>query len=213
MPITPNDWSILVVGHWNRAILTPAGIVRRLFKMPEETPVQVEVALDAFLPYRVRHNNVIVTPHSDRLHIQPAIHTYDAFAEAMKVARSGIDSLPETPMVAAGLNINFKATGQYPSLSAITVHAWDDRLIENDFKIETRSIARALPWKGGHIKLTVAEDTDNTFNILMNYDRRSTAVGDLKEWLSIPIKDIKQATERTLSDCLDLNLGEIRYGK
>ena len=56
-----------------------------------------------------------------------------------------------------------------------------------------RSPGAAL--EGGHIKLSVAEDADNTFNILMNYDRRSTAVGDHKEWLSIPIKDIKQATE------------------
>ena len=92
------------------------GIVGRLFKMSEETPVQVEVALDAFLPYRVRHDNVIVTPYSDRLHVQPAIHTYDAFAEAMKVAWNGIDSLPEIPVVATGFNLNFKATGRYQSL-------------------------------------------------------------------------------------------------
>jgi len=212
MPITANDWSVNVVGHWNRAILTPAGIVRRLLRLPEETPVQVEVALDAFLPYRVRHDNVIVTANSDRLHVQPTAPTFNAFEDAMKVAWNGMESLPETPVVAAGFNLNFKATGKYPSLSAITAHAWDDRLIDADFKIETRSIARALPWKGGHIKLSVAEDSASAFNILMNYDRRSTAVDDLKEWLSIPIKDIKQATERILSDCLDLNLGEIRYG-
>ena len=46
----------------------------------------------------------------------------------------------------------------------------------------------------------------------MNYERRSTSVNELKEWLSIPIKDIEAATERILSDCLDLTVGELRNG-
>jgi hypothetical protein len=214
MPITPNDWSVVVVGHWNRAILTPAGIVHRLLKLPEDTPVNVEIALDAFLPYRVRKDNVIVTPYGDRLHVEPTVHSFEAFADAMKKAWNAIDSLPETPVVAAGFNLNYKTSGQYPSLSAITAHSWDDHLIERgDFKIDARSIARSLPWRGGHIKLSVTQDADNAFIISMNYDRRSTSVNDLKDWLSIPIQDIEAATKRILSDCLDLTVGEIRNGE
>ncbi len=212
MPITPSDWSVVIVGHWNRAILTPSGIVRRLLRLPEQTPVEVEVALDAFLPYRVRHDNVVITAGSDKLLVQPTSFNYRAFEAALATARAGIAELPETPVYAAGFNLNFK-TGEYAeALTPITGHPWDDRLSDEDFDIETRSTTRVLRWRGGLIRAAVMQEADMSFVILLNYERLSTSVPELIEWLSIPVQDIRAATERILSRCLDLALEDIRYG-
>ena len=38
MTVEALDWNVVVAGFWNPAILTPSGIARRLFGLPEETP-------------------------------------------------------------------------------------------------------------------------------------------------------------------------------
>lgn len=211
MAVTPHDWNVVIIGYWNRAILTPAGVVRRLFLLPEQTPVEVEVALDAFVPYRVRHENVTVTPGSDRLHVQPANFNFRTLADAMRVARTGLDALPETPVFAAGYNLNFKTADHAEALAPITGHPWDDRLSDEDFEIETRATARSLVWRGGRIRTTVSQEADMSFTITLNFDRRSNSVPELIEWLSVPIQDIQTVTERILTRCIDLAPEDIRY--
>lgn len=211
MAIEPRDWSAIVIGHWNRAILTPAGIVRRLFGLPETTPVEVEIALDAFLPYRVRHGMVTVTAGSDKLHVQPVRFNYAALAESMRVASEALRELPETPVFAAGFNVNFRTVDDAELLTAVTSHQWDDRLSDEHFAIDSRSITRSLVWGEGRIRVTVAQEADASFLIQMNYDRRSTSAGELRAWLGRPVEEVREKTERILTRCLGLALGDIRY--
>ena len=53
MLLEPGDWNVVIVGHWNRAILTPQGIATRLLQLPPETEIGIEVPMDAIGPYRV----------------------------------------------------------------------------------------------------------------------------------------------------------------
>ncbi|MBK9039205.1 MAG: hypothetical protein IPL83_08600 [Bdellovibrionales bacterium] len=69
MNIEALDWSVVIAGYWNQAILTPAGIAYRLFKKPKDTPVQVEIPLDGIAPYRVRDGSIIIMAQPKRLHI------------------------------------------------------------------------------------------------------------------------------------------------
>jgi hypothetical protein len=55
MALSPERWSVVIIGRWNRAILTPAGIAKRVFGEPETKLMDVEVPLDGLSPYRVRH--------------------------------------------------------------------------------------------------------------------------------------------------------------
>jgi hypothetical protein len=211
MSIVPHEWSVVIVGHWNRAILTPAGIVKRLFRLPADTKVGVQVALDAFVPHQVKHEDVVVIAGSDRLVVQPAALEYSAFEASMRVAHTALEELPETPVFGAGFNLNFRTDRYVEILAAITGHSWDDRLIDDGFVIHTRSITRALKWKSGLIRITVTEEADATSAIFMNYDRDSTSVADLRTWLSIPIAEVRRTTEKILSSCIGLELEEIRY--
>jgi hypothetical protein len=54
MPLKPYDWNVVVLGHWNQAILTPQGIAERLFQLPSETEIGIEVPMDAIGPFRVK---------------------------------------------------------------------------------------------------------------------------------------------------------------
>ena len=42
MPAEPFSWNAVVVGAWNIAILSPDGVRRRLFDLPEGTPIELE---------------------------------------------------------------------------------------------------------------------------------------------------------------------------
>jgi hypothetical protein len=107
MPIRAEDWNVVVVGFWNRAIYTPSGISRRLFGLSPTTPVQVLIPLDLPAPYQVRHEDLTVIVGSDRMIVQPARANYPGIASAMGIARRSLDDLPHTPFSAAGINLRF----------------------------------------------------------------------------------------------------------
>ena len=60
MPLEPYDWNVVVLGHWNPAILTPQGISERLFQLPTETEIGIEVPMDAIGPFRVSLGDLAV---------------------------------------------------------------------------------------------------------------------------------------------------------
>ena len=109
MPLTPDNWNVVVVGHWNRAILSPNGIAKRLFGLEDGTPVQVLIPLDVVGPYHVRHEKITVIPSNDRLLVQPLHSTFENLMDAMSIARRALEDLPLTPVFAAGINLNYKS--------------------------------------------------------------------------------------------------------
>ena len=65
--LNPVDWSVVVAGRWNRAILTPAGIVQRVFKESPDIPMVIEVPIDMLAPPKIGLNDVSVVADWSRL--------------------------------------------------------------------------------------------------------------------------------------------------
>src|SRR5262245_44911690 len=144
MTLAAKDWNVVIVGHWNRAIFSPDGIAKRLFQLPEGTPVQVLVPLDAVEPYHVRHENVTVIPRSDRLLVQPVQSNVDNLVEAIVIARRALEDLPRTPVFAAGLNLRYKSDEGLDALQRITVSAWDDGIDASALVVASRGVTRSF---------------------------------------------------------------------
>ena len=90
MPITAENWNVQVIGFWNRAIYTPAGISRRLFQLPQNIPVQVFIPLDFPAPYQVQHEGLTVIVGGDRLIVQPDRANFEGIAAAMEIGRRAL---------------------------------------------------------------------------------------------------------------------------
>ena len=120
MPLTPSEWNVVVLGRWNRAILTPSGIAKRLFCLDEETPVEVFVAVDALVPPQVKYGGTVVVAGEDRLIAQPETPDFSALAGAMTIARRAMEELPETPVIAAGVNVKYTSKEPIEALQHIT---------------------------------------------------------------------------------------------
>ena len=85
MGLQPADWSVVILGRWNRAILTPNGIAKRLFKLAEAKQVLVAVPLDGVSPYMVRHptQQIVAMTDEGRLLVQVVRADYKVLGEAM----------------------------------------------------------------------------------------------------------------------------------
>src|SRR5438128_129219 len=111
MPLETYDWNVVVLGHWNRAILTPQGIASRLFQLPPETEIGIEVPMDAIGPFRIANGDLTVMVGTSQLMVEARENNFSSLERAMRVARRAMENLPETPVVAAGFNIRAQGTG------------------------------------------------------------------------------------------------------
>jgi len=212
MPITAEDWNVNIIGFWNRAIYTPAGISRHLFQLPANTPVQVLIPIDLPAPYQVQHEGLTVTVGSDRLVVQPVQSNFARLAAALEIGRRAIDHLPRTPLLAAGINFRYKSDGPVAVLEEMTASAWDERLSDQRLEIRERTVMRAVRWDNGRINVTVSQKEDQTFFVSLNFDLQSDDVQQLLAWITIPEADLRREVERILYNTLGVRREEVIYG-
>ena len=212
VPLTPKEWSAVVVGRWNRAILTPSGIAKRLFHLEEGTPVAVFVAIDALDPPQVKHEGFSVVAGWDRLIVQPETCDFEGLQKAMAIACRAMENLPETPVIAAGMNVKYNSSEALEALQQITRHEWwDAQLSDRRYEIAGRSLIRALKWSEGQINFSVAEEPTGAFLVQLNFHRESTSVDDLKKWVSTPISEINDQVKQVLFDCMQIKPEDIEH--
>ena len=183
MACSPVDWNVVVVGAWNLAILTPAGIARRLLNLDENTPVEVQVPLDRRAPIRVVHNQLLVVPAGGRLTIAPVEPNPEGLREASLVAARAIDSLPETPFSAAGLNIRYRFDTAPDPLLSFLGSGVDDPLADADFRVLHRALKRAVAWREGLLNIELESDQDGTGAVALNFHKDSMNGAELRRWL------------------------------
>ncbi|QDV38078.1 hypothetical protein [Tautonia plasticadhaerens] len=209
MLIAPVDWSVVVLGAWNRAILTPSGISKRLFGLPAGTQLEVFVPLDVLAPFKVRHEDINVIAGSDRLIISPEYSTNAGIKKAMGIAKKALQSLPETPVTAAGINFRYKSEKPLEALAEAVGHEIDQAFSDLELLVLTRSVSRAVRWKKGEIRIVVSQEADQNYSILLNFHRESNETKDLIEWFSITTGTLSKQVDDILYKCLGIPDGSI----
>jgi hypothetical protein len=187
MNFTAFGWSVVIIGRWNPAILTPAGISKRVFKCPPGTQVHVDVPLDGVSPYRVKapSNDYVAMVNDQRLILELVRQNYAALERAMQAGINAITSLPETPISAAGFNLRFRATEPSEAIKTLLTASIDNELSDLRFEIEKRSFHRTLQYEGGSINMIIEQNQAET-QIGFNFHRGSAKADDIQKWLSIP---------------------------
>jgi len=185
MPPSPSDWNVILLGAWNLAILTPDGISRRLFELEPGTPLEIQVPITGHgqAPIRVIHSGLVVEPTSGRLSVTPQEPTEQGLRDAVAVAGKALESLPETPVSAAGINIRYKFDTVPDELVTIQTSTIDDQLAVAGSRIRSRALERALEWNEGVINLTARSNGDGSALLSLNFHRDSLTGPDLLAWL------------------------------
>jgi len=204
MNLEPFDWNVVIVGYWNRAILTPAGIGRRLFELEDGIPVLVEVPMDGLAPHRVKYSDLTVTAETSRLVVHADVPKYELLDRARKIAVRAIESLPETPLSAAGFNVRMRIKEPSDELLTSLMSGVDNSLSDAGFEIHSRSLRRRLKFQDGLLNLDIEEDED--FSIVFNFDRQSSKKGDLITWLQMPIIEVENVVAHIFEKVLQTKL-------
>jgi len=206
MPLVPAEWNVVVNGHWNRGILTPSGISHRLFQLPPNTALQIEVPLDAIGPYRVLYDNVVVMAGSNQLIVEASICDMGTLEKALVVAHRAVQDLPETPVTAAGYNIRYQGQSTDPGLQPLLAaleSAVDLRLAETSASVQGRGLVRTLAWEGGKINLGLGWDAPEILKVQFNFERIGTRE-EMMAWLQRPIGQVKEKVRSLVLNVLGL---------
>ena len=205
MSVEPFDWNVVIVGYWNMAILTPAGIASRLFQVEEGTNLRVQVSLDVLAPHKVQSpDGVTVIPDSKSLIIEPRDTSFKCMESAIETAKRALEKLPETPVLAAGINLRFKVTDASTELTEAIRVGLDDRISDCEFSIRDRTLRRSVDFDTGVLNLGLDSDDDGHMVVLLNFEMRSKDSKSLVAWLDMPIAKIRQTTYQVLKDVFSI---------
>jgi hypothetical protein len=184
MSIEAKNWNIIAVGAWNVAILSPDGIRKRLFDLPDGTPVEIEVAIDKPGPFRVVHNNVIVAPTSKSLEILSRSNTIEGLKPAAEIAIKALQQLPETPLTAVGINFRYKIDVIPSPLIDLVKAPIDDLISDAGYVFKGNMIRRSIEHLNGVLNIEIVQGASLDGTINFNFHKDSVKPEELVGWLS-----------------------------
>jgi hypothetical protein len=194
----PYAWNVIIIGAWNVAILTPDGIRRLLFQLPEGTPVEIEVAIDRPGPFKVVHDGLLVTPLPHALEVAPQKFDLASLQRASDIARRALQSLPQTPVSAAGVNIRYKFPALPDALIELVTAPIDDTFSDAGYVIEGGATKRVLTLNPGVLNVDVSQGKTGEGSVVLNFHRESAVQPELEGWLS-KTEDFFGVSKRVLS--------------
>lgn len=203
MSLAPRDWNVVVAGAWNVAILTPKGIAKRLFRLGDEVPVEVLINLEGPPLVRVRYDGLIVEPSSQRLVVTPVESTAARLKKAANVALAALGGLPETPFIAAGVNVRFVMAELPDGLLDQTRSKLAD-VLDETYEIHARQIRHTLGWQAGSLNMEVAQENDTHGSLVFNFHRQSSDRAELEEWLALT-DDMVRSARTLLTSAFGIN--------
>lgn len=199
MSSVPLNWNVIIKGSWNRAIFTPDKVSQKLFGLTAGTALEVFVPLDGMSPSKMVYNNIFVSVNSGVLEIGTDWHDYDKIKECLEIACRSIDWLKETPVFAGGYNIRYNLTGQDAvKISDALKSELDNSLSDADFTIKERSNIRAVEEGKGEIFLITRIDQQSNVSIVLNFNKNTNSIDEIKEWFSVSADRIKMRTRELL---------------
>lgn len=199
MSVQPTDWSVVILGRWNRAIFTPDWIARHIFQTESSEAIQVEVALDEFVPHRVTYNETTVIVPPGRLVIAPKTCTLDRLNYARSLAVQALNKLPETPLAAAGWNVKYEVDDLSQDAFNLLMPPIDVELSDAQFELTNRTIRRTITFGNGVLNLTLTAGTDQATQVEFNFHRSATAKDQLTEWLLQPMNDANGTLQKIMA--------------
>ena len=193
MKLEPTNWSVVLVGRWDPAILSPSGIAKHVFHLAPKTQVQVAVPLDGVSAYLVTNLDSTLTVHveRDRLQIDVLRFDYQSLAQGLLAGVNALEALPMTPFSAVGYNINFTTNELCPELISLTDCPVDKDISEKGYTLSGRSLGRSVQYGDGQINISIGQK-DNSYAVNCNFHLDVRSVEKAKAWLSTSVELIKQ---------------------
>ncbi|MDY6951012.1 MAG: hypothetical protein SWE60_05840 [Thermodesulfobacteriota bacterium] len=202
--LNPVLWNTVILGNWNPAILTPKGIAKHIFDLPDETPFEVLVPVNAMGQPKVKINGFLVSADFDKLVIDCEKHDWDSLEKSRDYCIGAMNSLPVTPVSAAGFNIRYEMEDPSEDFMELLRPQLDARISDNHLKMVARQIRRSIAWNDGNINLHMTRQEGENYRILLNFHKKSNDRNVIEKWLSTPIEEARKIAQTLICSILEL---------
>lgn len=194
------DWNVVVLGYWNLSILNPGRIGTKVFGLDSGVPLEVLVQLDSQSTFQVKHDNVIVVPAHNQLVLQTVEHSSENLAKAATFARNAIESLPETPLIACGINFRYKFEELPAAMSGLVRCGTEGILSDLDHDIVHRRRGESVRHNNGMLRINIdlVNEDEGANTIVFNFDLQNPNAQSAADWLSQDIEVLHSITNRIL---------------
>ena len=199
-----DGWSLVMAGHWNRKIFTPAWIIGRL-TTAKDLGIEVPVENPA-LPIRLSFDGIKLCVNSAQLVLAVDRPDDGLLKTCADVAVKILTELPHTPLHGIGLNYHFAV--EEPDAAVLNVFNLSDNntLSDADLKIRATVIQRKVLIGDQTVNLSLTLGEDNKVQYLFNFHKDTPSVKEAIEFLSIHSTDLKQRAFDILSKIYGLNV-------
>ena len=186
MKLLDSESTLVILGNWNPAILQPDWILRHGFQTDteDERTVLAEFSSIVGMPPRFTIEGLRITANNERVLISPENTTEDSLELAETVARSMLEKLSHTPILAFGQNFEFSDGETSSSLSRL--FNISDRLAEQlDFPIDVRETTLVSSYEIGESMLNFKRKllVDGTIRLSFNFHYEVTSAENARELL------------------------------
>lgn len=199
LEMSPGDWNVVVLGAWNRAILTPAWIARVVFGLSPDSPLEVMIPLDVMAPFQVRHGGLIVTPAFGQLIVQIEEPSAASLASALEAMKRAILDLPRTPLRACGVNIRYTSPEPDGTLVERTRCQTDSILAEAGHNIRVRRRGETMTYRAGSLHFIADIPTTGPTVLTFNFDRQCATHQDALDWLNQSAEEYVEQAAKVLA--------------
>ena len=192
MQLQSKNWSVVLVGRWNSAILTPAGIAKHIFGL-EGKPLPIAVPLDGFSPYIVSNpgETLSVRVEDNRVVIDITKSSFTDMEAGLACGVNALKNLPVTPISGVGFNLNFSANESAPEIISSTGCVIDKNISDQLLTITERIIQRSIKFGEGQLNLNIKLPSKGA-SVNCNFHMGTTDVEKAKKWLTMPMVEIKE---------------------
>ena len=208
MKIIDGSCSLVIVGKWNRYLLTPEWVGKNLFH--EET-IEVEFPINRpdLAPRYKTKDNIMFLPAVHRCQfIAPEPYDDKILEKICVYSKKLIEILNHTPVSALGINLGFEASiDEFENIELFSLSD-SDALIDEDYVTKTIEIKRQFEINEKLVNLSITK-TPDTISFDFNYH---TDIDDTKNFTDLlsddQMKKNKNESIKMLSLVYNLTLDE-----
>jgi hypothetical protein len=200
-------WSIVFVGAWNTAILTPDWLTKHV---GATGPVQIEFPIgNPLLPLRYTLNGVHLVLARDRIILAPSADDTDVLERMESFGKKILSILTHTPVTAVGINFEFLEDA--PSAEVKKLFKAPDlvRLADADLVVEATVLKRRLRLpQDGVVNLSLQQTNGSQVAAKLNFHRDVDGATTAASYLDGRVVKSRASALKFLHDAYELDLEE-----
>jgi hypothetical protein len=201
------NWSIVLLGAWNTAILTPDWLTKYL---GVSGPVQIEFPIgNLLMPLRYTLNGVHLVVVRDRVVLAPCADDPEILGRMESFSKSILTVLTHTPVTAIGINFEFIEEVPSPEMKKIFKSPDLPRIADADLVIEATELKRRLRLpQDGVLNLALQQTNGSQVSVTLNFHRDVDGAATAANYLDGRVTKYRALATKFLHDTYELDLGE-----